>query len=101
MTYDFLFGIGRDYRECLGFKPLLSSDFLILPAISGRNPKTAYAFDASFPSESFQADANAPTVPKFPSATFPQLYIFKSYYITVFLNHYIDILALFMKEELF
>ncbi|MNT86707.1 hypothetical protein D3C72_2270280 [compost metagenome] len=44
--------------------------FLDLTAIRGGNPQTAYASVASFSSKSFQADANAPTVPNFPSAAF-------------------------------
>ncbi|KUP20585.1 hypothetical protein AWJ19_24870 [Paenibacillus sp. DMB5] len=32
--------------------------------------ETAYASEASFPAESFQADANAPTAPKFLSDPF-------------------------------
>ncbi|MEK4006743.1 GNAT family N-acetyltransferase [Paenibacillus sp. FSL H3-0333] len=45
-------------------------DFLIITAPRGRNPNTAFAYDASFPSESFQADAIAPPVPNFPSTSF-------------------------------
>ncbi|MEK4192422.1 hypothetical protein NYE59_05050 [Paenibacillus sp. FSL L8-0323] len=52
----FLLGMSRDSRECLDFQPLLSADFLILTADSGRNPQT-------------KADAIAPPVPKFSSAT--------------------------------
>jgi hypothetical protein len=61
----------------LDFRPLLSADFLIYTALCGGNPQTAYASEASFPMESFQADAIAPTVPNFSSVTFPEFYIFK------------------------
>jgi hypothetical protein len=50
---------------------------LIYTALCGGNLQTAYASEASFPMESFQADAIAPTVPKFSSVTFPEFYIFK------------------------
>jgi hypothetical protein len=56
----------------LDFQPLLGLDFLNLTANRGRNPNLAHASEASFPAESFQADAIAPTVPKFPSALFPK-----------------------------
>jgi hypothetical protein len=60
----------RHCGEHLDFRPLLSPDFLINTALRGGNPVTAAASDASFPAESFQAVATAPTVPNFPSASF-------------------------------
>ncbi|WP_236333682.1 hypothetical protein [Paenibacillus auburnensis] len=55
----------------MDFWPLLRLDFFIGPLCSGGNPTLAYASDASFPTESFQADAIAPTVPKFPPLRTP------------------------------
>jgi hypothetical protein len=57
----------------LDFRPLLSPDFLIHTASRGGNPVTADASEASFPAESFQAYAIAPTVPKSPSD--PKLFV--------------------------
>ncbi|AIQ32630.1 hypothetical protein P40081_34445 [Paenibacillus sp. FSL P4-0081] len=54
----------RDSKESLALRPLLSADFLIFTAVLGGNPQT-------------KADAIAPTVPKFSSATFPCPFIFK------------------------
>ncbi|WP_231574049.1 hypothetical protein [Paenibacillus sp. FSL R5-0345] len=56
-----MLSVSRNCGECLDFQPLLSADFLILTANSGRNPQT-------------KADAIALTVPKFPSVT-PFLYL--------------------------
>ncbi|WP_157243870.1 hypothetical protein [Paenibacillus jilunlii] len=47
-------------RKVWTFCRSLSADFLFYTAVGGENPQTADAFDASFPADVFQMDANAP-----------------------------------------